>query len=233
MENTSTVSYAVAFMSGLLVFLSPCILPLIPTYISYLTGVSFKELTGDVTPELRKSVRIATIVHSLMFIIGFTLVFVLLGTTISYAGKLLLHHQLILKRISAVIIILFGLMITGVFRIGFLEKERKIEYRKKGASYLGSFVVGATFAFAWTPCVGFVLGSILAYASSTASVALGVKLLVTFSIGLAIPFFLSALLVNTFLSYLKKVKQYIGVVNIIGGIILVIFGVLILMGGIR
>ncbi|MDD5438695.1 MAG: cytochrome c biogenesis protein CcdA [Candidatus Omnitrophica bacterium] len=233
METSSTVSYAIAFISGLLVFMSPCILPLIPTYISYLTGVAFKELTGEITPEIRRRIRLVTVVHSLLFIIGFSVIFVLLGTTVSYAGKMLLHYQVLLKKISAAIIILFGLMITGVFRIAFLEKEHRVEYRKSGVTYLGSFIVGATFAFAWTPCVGLVLGSILAYASSTASVALGVRLLVVFSLGLAIPFFAAALLINSFLLYVKKIRRYIGIINKIGGIILIGFGVLILTGGVR
>jgi cytochrome c-type biogenesis protein len=233
MENPSSVSYLVAFWSGVLVFLSPCIFPLIPSYLSYLTGISFKELKGDVTPKERRNIRITTMIHSLMFIIGFTVVFVSLGTTVSYMGKLLFDYQDVLKKISAVIIILFGLMITGVLRIGFLEKEKKIEYRKKSINYFGSLLVGATFAIAWTPCVGPILGSILVYASSTASMKLGVKLLTAFSLGLGVPFFLASLLVNSFLLFSSRIKAYLRWVNIIGGTVLVVFGILILTGGIR
>jgi cytochrome c-type biogenesis protein len=233
MENTANVSYLVAFGSGVLIFLSPCIFPLIPSYLSYLTGISFKELKGDITPEDRNKVRIATMIHAIMFIIGFTIVFVALGTTVSYVGKMLFDFQDILKKVSAVIIILFGLMISGILRIGFLEKEKKVGYAKKSISYTGSLLVGATFAIAWTPCVGPILGSILVYASSTASMKLGVKLLTAFSLGLGVPFFISALLLNSFLLFSNKIKNYLRWINMAGGIILVVFGILILTGGIR
>lgn len=234
MESSQNVSYLVAFVSGFLIFLSPCILPLIPTYISYLTGVSFKDLTSETIDESQKKrIRILTMLHSVMFIIGFSVIFVLLGTTVSYFGQLLLEYQSILKKVSAVIIIIFGFMISGIMRIGFLEKEKKIEYRKKGVSVLGSLLIGATFALAWTPCVGPILGSILVYASSTSSMKLGVKLLAVFSAGLAVPFFLSSLLVNSFLLYFNKVKNILKWVNIAGGGILILFGILVLTGGIR
>lgn len=233
MGDTSNISYVVAFTGGLLIFLSPCILPLIPTYISYLTGISFKDLEGEITPEERKRIRLQTVIHSLLFIVGFSIIFIILGTTVTYLGKMLLGFQVVLKKVSAVLIILFGLMITGVLKIGFLQKEKNIKYRKKNINYFGSLLVGAAFGFAWTPCVGPILGSILVYASSTASVKLGIKLLSVFSLGLAIPFFLSALLFNSFLLYFNKIKKYIRWVSIVGGLILVTFGVLILTGGIR
>ena len=233
MESTSSVSYLVAFVAGFLIFLSPCILPLIPTYISYLTGISFHDLSGEVTREEKKKIRKLTIIHSLMFIIGFSIVFISLGTTVTFMGKALFKFQVILKNIGAVLIILFGLMITGAIKVGFLSKEKRISYKKKNVNYIGSFLVGATFALAWTPCVGPILGSILVYASSTASLKMGIQLLGVFSLGLAVPFFLSALLVNSFLLYFGKIKKYIKWVNIVGGTVLILFGVLILTGGIR
>lgn len=234
MEESSNISYAVSFIAGLLMFLSPCIFPLIPTYISYLTGVSFKELSeGSAFPEEKRKVRILSIVHSLMFIIGFSIVFVLLGATATALGNILYEFQGILRKIGAVLIIIFGLFIMGVIRIGFLQKERRISYRKEGINYIGSVLVGATFALAWTPCVGPILGSILVYASSTADLYLGIRLLGVFSLGMAIPFFLTALLMSSFLLYFAKIKKYIRWVNMAGGIILVVFGILILSGGIR
>lgn len=231
MENN--VSYWAAFVAGLSVFLSPCILPLIPTYLSYLTGVSFKDYTGKINPEEKRRIRLITMIHSVMFILGFSVIFVLLGTTVSYLGRFLLEYQSTLKKIGAVIIILFGLMITGVLRLEFLEKERKIEYKKKTVSYLGSLLVGATFALAWTPCVGYILGSILVYAGSTASMIKGVKLLSVFSLGVGVPFFLASLSVNSFLLFFNKIKNFIKWVNVFVGAVLIIFGIMILTGGIR
>ncbi len=231
METGLNISYAVSFIAGFLLFFSPCILPLIPSYISYLTGISFKELSGDLNVAEGKRIRTFTIIHSLLFILGFSVVFVMLGMTVTLMGRFFLEYQSILKKAGAVIIIFFGLTIAGAFKIGILQREKKITYRKKSISYLGSLLVGVTFAFAWTPCVGPVLGSILIYASSTANIRLGFRLLSIFSLGLAIPFFVSSLLVNSFLLYFKKIKNYIKWVNIIAGIILIIFGIAILLGG--
>jgi len=231
MNEPNNISYAVAFGAGFLMFLSPCILPLIPTYISYLTGISFKDMQSDtITPQERNRIRTATMIHSLMFIIGFSVIFVLLGTSVSYLGKVLFDFQVYLKKIGALLIIFFGLMIMGVLKIGFLEKEKKIEYRKKGITYLGSLLVGATFAIGWTPCVGPLLGSILVYASSTASMMQGMKLLTVFSLGLAVPFFLSAVLINSFILVFNKIKGILKWINLVGGLILIGFGIYNLIG---
>ncbi|MCK4463823.1 MAG: cytochrome c biogenesis protein CcdA, partial [Candidatus Omnitrophica bacterium] len=145
MEAGLNISYAVSFIAGFLLFFSPCILPLIPSYISYLTGISFKEMSGDLNITGRKEIRISTIIHSFLFILGFSIIFVILGMAVTFAGKFLLEYQLILKKVGAVFIIFFGLAIAGVFRMGILQKEKKIAYRKKGISYFGSLLVGATF----------------------------------------------------------------------------------------
>lgn len=230
MNADSNISYVVSFMAGSLLFFSPCILPLIPSYLSYLTGISFKELSGDLSSERKREIRILTILHSLSFILGFSLIFVTLGMTVTFLGRFLLEYQLLLKKIGATLIIFFGLLIAGIFKIGFLQKEKRITYRKKGTGFLGSFLVGAIFAFAWTPCVGPILGSILVYASSTASTKLGFKLLSIFSLGLALPFFASSLLLNSFLLYFNKIKGLLKWINLIAGTVLVIFGLLILFG---
>ncbi|NQU95667.1 MAG: sulfite exporter TauE/SafE family protein [Candidatus Omnitrophica bacterium] len=226
MEN---VSFIMAFTAGVFSFLSPCVLPLIPAYISYLTGVSFQD-TKEPTKERKNQIRLSTALHALSFILGFTIVFVLLGVSVTFLGKLLLEYQPILKRIGGIFIIFFGLIIIGVIKIPFLQKQKKLSYKKDGVSILGSILVGATFAVAWTPCVGPILGSILVYASSTASIKMGIKLLIAFSLGLGLPFFISGLAVNSFLIYFKKFGKYIRWVTITAGTVFIIFGILLLTG---
>lgn len=227
MENTSLI---VAFSAGLLAFLSPCVLPLIPSYLSYLTGVSFKELSGEITSEKRKKIKLLTALHAIFFILGFSIVFILLGTTATFLGSALLEHQDLIKRIGGVLIIFFGLTISGIINIPGFQRSKKFSYKKEGISFVGSLLVGATFAAAWTPCIGPILGSILVYASSTADMQKGVILLSVFSLGLAVPFFISALAINTFLIYVKKLEKILRWVNFSAGIILIIFGILLLAG---
>ncbi len=219
-----------AFIAGVVTFLSPCMLPLIPAYISYLTGVSFHELSGEITKPERRKIKLLTITHSLAFILGFSIVFVLLGASVTFLGSLFLQYQSLLKRIGGALIIFFALVIMGVIKLPFLAKEKKLTYRKEGVSLLGSILVGATFAAAWTPCLGPILGSILIYASSTASIKMGVKLLIAFSLGLGLTFFLAALIVNSLLAYIKKIEKYLKWVTVAAGVILIIFGILLLTG---
>ena len=183
-----------AFIAGIITFLSPCVLPLIPAYISYLTGISFHEFSGEITKPERRKIKLLTTFHSLGFILGFSVIFVALGISVTFLGKFLFQYQLLLKRIGGALIIFFALVMMRVIKVPFLAKEKKLTYRKEGVSILGSMLVGATFAVAWTPCVGPILGSILIYASSTASMEMGIKLLIAFSLGLGLPFFLSALI---------------------------------------
>lgn len=228
MEN---VSFLVAFGAGLLTFMSPCILPLIPVYISYLTGISFQDMAKVVTPEEKRRIRSATILHSLSFILGFSVVFVILGAGITFMGQIFAAYQGIIKRVGGLFIMFFALAITGLIRLPFLEKERKMSYRKKGISVIGSVIVGATFAAAWTPCVGPILGSILVYASSTASIKKGIMLLTVFSLGLAVPFFISALVINSFLAFIKKIEKYLRYMTIAFGVVLLVFGATLLIRG--
>lgn len=231
MEGTQNISFLMAFAAGFLAFLSPCILPLIPAYVSYLTGVSFGEFSGELTKEKKRKIALITVFHSLGFILGFTIVFVLLGASITFIGKALLVHQPLLKKIGGIFIIFFGFVVAGVIRIPFLAKEKKFSYRKKGISILGSVVVGAAFAAAWTPCIGPILGSILIYASSAENVKAGIKLLIAFSAGLAVPFFISAITINSFLAYIKKIDKYLRWIKILAGVILMSFGLTMLTGG--
>lgn len=213
-------------MAGSFSFLSPCVLPLIPGYLSYLTGVSFREFTGELTKERKRKIKLLTIFHSLSFISGFSIVFVLLGASVTFLGKLLLQHQVLLKRAGGLLIIFLALVIMGVIKAPFLMKEKKLSYKKEGVSILGSLLVGATFAIAWTPCVGPILGSILIYTSSSASVKMGIKLLTGFSLGFGLPFFLSALAINSFLAYIKRIEKYLRWVTVAAGAVLIIFGIL-------
>ena len=227
MENVSLI---MAFVAGVLTFLSPCVLPLIPSYISYLTGVSFRELSEEAARERKRKIRLVTAFHALSFIAGFTVVFVLLGTGVTLLGNILFQYQPFLKKVGGILIIFFGLVIMRVIKVPFLQSEKKFSYSKEGVSLLGSMLVGATFAIAWTPCVGPILGSILVYASSAESMKTGTTLLLAFSLGLGLPFFLSAFAVNLLLAYIKKIGTYMRWIEIAAGCILIIFGVLLLTG---
>ena len=222
---TENISYIVAFVAGLLTFLSPCLLPLIPSFIAYITGISF----GDLKSEKKKGeVRKSTIIHSLLFIAGFSMVFILLGLTATALGRALFQYQDIIRMVGGVLIIIFGLFLTGIVKLNFLIPEHHLHLKVKGATYFGSFLVGVTFAAGWTPCAGPILGSILVLAGTQSSMVHGAALLVVFSLGIAIPFFLTGLLINTFLEYFNKFKKVIGAIQVGGGVLLIIVGILML-----
>ncbi len=218
------ISYIVAFAAGLLTYLSPCLLPLIPAFIVYITGVSFQDLKDE---EEKRLLRKKTIIHSLLFIAGFSIIFVLLGLTATIVGKMLFQYQKFIRIAGGVLIMFFGLQLLGVLKFDFLAKERKLSIATKGASFVGSFLIGVTFAAAWTPCAGPILGSILVLAGTKANALMGAKLLAVYSLGIAIPFFITGMLVNSFLSYFNKLKRVIGIINIIGGVFLIIVGILV------
>jgi cytochrome c-type biogenesis protein len=213
----------VAFVAGLLSFLSPCVLPLIPSFIAYITGVSF----GDLKEGSKKGhVKRKTIIHSLIFISGFSMVFIALGLTATAFGKVFFQFQDAIRIGGGIIIIIFGLFLTGIIKSKFMTQEHRFHAHTKKATYLGSFVVGITFAAAWTPCVGPILGSILIMAGTQENVGQGAILLSAYSLGIAIPFFLTGLLINTFLEYFNKFKKVIGAIQVGGGVLLVIVGIL-------
>jgi cytochrome c-type biogenesis protein len=225
MSHPQEISGMIAFSGGLLSFVSPCVLPLVPSYITYITGVSFKELT-DV--EASSKVRWATISHSFCFIIGFSLVFVLMGASATYLGQFLVQYQYWIMKGGGVLIILLGVHFTGIINIPFLHIEKRFEMRKRPLGYVGSFVVGIVFAAGWTPCIGPILSTILIYASTSKSVVTGILLLTYYSVGLGIPFFLSSLAFNSFLSAFDKIKRYMRVINIVSGLFLIGIGILFL-----
>ncbi|MDD4201852.1 MAG: cytochrome c biogenesis protein CcdA [Candidatus Omnitrophica bacterium] len=226
---TENVSVFMAFGAGLVSFFSPCVFPLIPAFLSYLTGISFSSIE-NISLEEKKEIRRKTINHTLWFIGGFTVVFVLLGLTSSFVGKFFLQYQKVFLKMGAVLIIFLGLFVMGLLKIPAMAKHAQIDYRKKRISYIGSCLVGMSFAFAWTPCVGPILASVLIYASSAASMQKGAFLLAVFSLGMGIPFLIAAIFINSFLLIFSKIKRIIKYVNILCGIGLVVFGILILIG---
>lgn len=222
--GTTNITFYGAFVAGLLSFLSPCVLPLIPSYITYITGLSFAELQAE---KPTSSVRLQTIAHSLFFIAGFTCVFVLLGASATFIGGFLQEHMVAIRRVGGVLIILFGIHLTGIFPIHFLLGEKRFIIHSKPAGYAGSFIVGLGFAAGWTPCIGPILASILMIAATEGTVYHGIALLLSYSMGLAIPFFLSSLAMHQFLILFNRFKKYIRIFEIVTGVFLVAVGVMI------
>ena len=223
MENAS---FGATFLAGILTFLSPCVLPFIPAYISYITGASFDELKEGEKEGIRKK----TLVHSLLFVLGFSIVFITLGASATYIGKFLISYQKIITKIGGGLIIIFGLYLMGVFKLNFLNRERRLAFKLKKGTKIASILFGITFAFAWTPCVGPILGSVLVLAGTKDTLIQGVILLGVYSLGIAIPFILSAVLINSFLLYFSRVRKYLFVVKFICGALLMVVGFLLIKG---
>ena len=212
-----TPSFALAFVAGLLSFLSPCVLPLIPSYVGFLTGLTLEEL------EVRRGTAVA---HALWFVAGFSLIFIALGATASALGVLLLRSQVWIGRIGGVVVILFGLYLLGVLRPALLMRERKVQLARKPLGYLGSAFVGITFGAAWTPCIGPILGAILTLAAAQASVGHGAALLTAYSAGLALPFVVTALALDRFLAWFQRFRPYLVWVERTAGTLLILLGLL-------
>jgi cytochrome c-type biogenesis protein len=211
------VGLAVAFAAGLLSFLSPCVLPLIPSYVGFLTGMSVEEV------ERR---RWTSVLHGLWFVGGFSLVFILLGAAATGVGNLLRDYQVWLGRAGGVLLILFGLYLLNVLRPAFLLRERRIELARKPFGYFGSAVVGFTFGAAWTPCIGPILGGILTLAATQAGLWRGTALLAAYALGLAIPFLATAFALDRFLVWFQRFRPYIVWVDRIAGGMLIVLGIL-------
>jgi cytochrome c-type biogenesis protein len=224
------VSFPLAFVAGMLSFLSPCVLPLVPSYLSFITGISFKDLTVGLD---RSRIRSATLAHAFSFAAGFSTVFILLGASSSALGKFFFHYMDFVRIIGGVLVIVFGLFISGLLKLDFLMKDKKFYFSTKPAGYLGTFLVGMTFAAGWSPCIGPILGAILVYAGSKGSALYGIQLLSVYSLGLAVPFILSALAINVFLSYSPRIAKHMKMLTAASGIILIVFGFLLLTDQIR
>ncbi|MDX9713852.1 MAG: cytochrome c biogenesis protein CcdA [Dissulfurispiraceae bacterium] len=220
-EMFEAFPYAGALMAGIFSFLSPCVLPLVPAYVSYITGMSIEEL--------RKSKGFgARLGKTLSFIAGFSSVFIALGASSSFLGAFLIQYLDQMRIIGGVIVIILGLFVAGFLKLDFLMRERRMQVSSSSAGYIGSFVIGMSFAAGWTPCIGPILGTILIYAGSQASALYGLKLLAVYSLGLAMPFLVTALALNFFLKYIKGLTKYMRGIMIASGIMLIVFGILLL-----
>ena len=229
MKQPQEVSVLIAFAAGFLSFISPCVLPLVPSYITYITGVSFHDLTDQ---EKRKKVKWTTLIHSCLFILGFSTVFILMGASASYLGQILSKYQTWIMKIGGILIILLGIhFILQIFP--FLQIEKRFEMKRKPLGYLGSFLVGIVFAAGWTPCIGPILSTILIYASTSQQMTTGIVLLASYSLGLGIPFLLASLAFNLFLSTFEKIRRYMKVIIFVSGFFLIAVGILLLTGTFR
>lgn len=219
------VTFAGAFLAGLLSFLSPCVLPLVPAYISYISGVSVDALRSD-----QGHVKGHALIQSLWFIAGFSLVFIALGASATLIGQLLLANLNILGKIAGIIIFVFGLHYAGILRIPWLMYEARFHTNVSAKFGFGALILGIAFAFGWTPCVGPILGAILAIAGAQDHVGNGVLLLAVYSSGLAIPFLLAALATDRFMRWTQRFKHHFRAVEIVSGVLLMIVGLLIFLG---
>ncbi|PID57031.1 cytochrome C biogenesis protein [candidate division KSB3 bacterium] len=226
---TEEISMFAAFFAGILSFLSPCVLPLVPAYISFMSGVSVDDLRQS---ENRRGVLKKTLLTSLAFVIGFTVVFVALGATATTVGEFLLTRIQFISKIAGIVIIVLGLHFLGLFKraLGFLNYEKRFHVQKVQAGAAGAFVIGLAFAFGWTPCVGPILGPILFLAGGQETVGKGILLLTAYSLGLGIPFLLTAVATQKFLHIFDKVKRHFQLIEILSGLFLILVGVLIFSG---
>ncbi|HNR04254.1 MAG TPA: cytochrome c biogenesis protein CcdA [Bacillota bacterium] len=216
----SNISLILAFSAGLLSFLSPCVLPLVPAYITYITGSAIADLnTGRA--------RLYALYKSLGFVLGFSLVFIAMGASITSIGRLFAGNMNTFRKIGGTLIVLFGIHITGLFKIKTLYYEKRLVPFEKLSRNISSVFIGMAFAAGWTPCVGPILASILIYAGSMETVTMGILLLAAYSLGLAVPFILTAYAVGSFSGYFKRISGYLNTISIISGVLLILMGILI------
>ena len=225
------VSMQAALIAGIISFLSPCVLPLVPPYLCFITGASLDELSDAERATAATQKR--ALVSALFFVLGFSAVFVALGATASVLAVTLRMHLDLLSKIAGVFIILMGLNFLGVFRIGFFSREARYHHHTQPATFLGAFGIGVAFAFGWTPCIGPVLATILSIAASQQDVAKGAGLLAVYSLGLGIPFMLAALSMGTFMKFLARFKMHLTRVEQVMGALLVVTGVFFLTGSMQ
>jgi cytochrome c-type biogenesis protein len=221
LESLPQTSLMAAFLAGLLSFVSPCVLPLVPSYLMFVTGLSLDQLTDSTE---RHRWRTTIVINALMFVAGFSLVFIAFGASASLIGRMLSDYQELIRKVGGLFIILFGLYVMGIVKFRFLMTEKRIHLKSRPAGYAGSLLIGATFAAGWTPCVGPVLGTMLMYASTTDRLADGVTLLAFYSLGLGLPLLAAAMGVEQFLTYFRQVRRYAGIGSGICGVFLIIFG---------
>ncbi|MBT5036412.1 MAG: cytochrome c biogenesis protein CcdA [Rhodospirillaceae bacterium] len=225
------ITYFGALVAGILSFASPCVLPLIPAYISFLGGASMDQLTAEDGVDKATARRI--FYAALAFVLGFSTVFISLGATATAVSGVLARNSILLGQIAGVVIVIFGLHFMGVFRISFLNFEKRFNIQNKPAGVVGSYILGLAFAFGWTPCVGPILASVLMVAASGDSVLYGTSLLAVYAAGLGIPFLIAALAVKPFMNFMKRFRQHMHKVEIAVGSLLVVTGVVIFTGDIN
>ena len=221
MVQSDSIGLTISFTAGVLSFLSPCVLPLIPSYVSFITGLSLDDV--------QRSRRI-TLVHSLLFVTGFTLVFLALGATATVMGRLLHQYRDWVGRIGGVLVIVLGLYLLGVFNIGALARERRVHIANKPLGYLGTVFVGMAFAAGWTPCIGPILGGVLTYTASSADLNRGLLLLLAYSLGLAVPFLLAAVMIERFMTLFQRYRGALVWMSRASGVLLIAIGVLMITG---
>ena len=211
-----------AFVAGLISFLSPCVLPLVPGYVSLISGAGVEELRQQDSKVMR-----SVMLNSVMFILGFSLVFMVLGAVASSIGQATRQHLALLSKIAGVIIILFGLHLTGLLPIKALYADKRLHRMKANPTAVGAFLVGFAFAFGWAPCIGPILSVILTFAASQATVAKGVALLAVYSLGLAVPFLLTSIGIDRFLEFYGRFRRHLHAVEVLSGVLLIAIGALV------
>jgi cytochrome c-type biogenesis protein len=224
MGEAQSVGIAISFAAGLLSFLSPCVLPLIPSYVTFVTGLTLEDV--------QRSRRIA-LIHSLLFVLGFTLVFLALGATATTLGRMLGYNREWVGRVGGVLVIILGLYLLGVLNFGIFSQERRLHLATKPLGYLGTVFVGMAFAAGWTPCIGPILGAVLTYTASSADLNRGLVLLSAYSLGLAVPFVIAALVIDKFLVFFQKYKRALVWTTRVSGALLIFVGILMLTDTMR
>lgn len=217
-----------AFLAGILSFLSPCVLPLVPGYVSLISGASVEELQST-----ERRLLGTVMLHSVTFVLGFSVVFIALGAVATGVGQVVNEYHSLLSKIAGVIVIIFGLHLTGILKIKALYADKRMHDVKGSSSAIGSFAVGFAFAFGWTPCIGPILATILVLASAQGTVLKGVVLLAVYSLGLAVPFLLTSLGVDRFLAFYSRFRKHLHTVEVLSGILLIAIGVLIFLNNLR
>ena len=222
------VSIFMAFAAGLVSFLSPCVLPLVPGYISFVSGVTFKEIKEKrPMPSFMNREKRVVLINSLFFVAGFSLVFILLGASATWIGAFLASRISLFSKIGGLIIIFFGIYKIGLIRPQLFYREARFNVKDKKFGYAGAMIIGAAFALGWTPCIGPILGVILTYAGTLGNVNQGLALLSIYSLGLGVPFLLTAVGINHFWRFFKRIKRYLGLLEVTSGVVMVVLGVMI------
>ena len=224
--NDVSVSVTMAFIAGVVSFLSPSVLPIVPSYVTFITGMTLDELTARGTASARAKAAL----HAFLFVLGFTLVFVTLGATATVFGAVLQRSLPLLQQVGGVVIVLFGLYLVGLLRLPALMRDRRVHLASRPAGLAGSVLVGVAFGAGWTPCVGPVLASILLYAGTTATMGTGMLLLGAYAIGLGIPFFVAAVALNWYVAGARRLTRWLRPVEVVAGTLLIAVGVLLFTG---